>query len=322
MKSTETARVISAARERFLVSIPNAGEFVVSPSGHLRHHAQLWPATGDWVTVHDRVTIDDVLPRQTTISRKRAGSAFEEQVLAANVDLILIVTGLDHDYNPRRLERYLTLAAEARASPLVILNKIDLHDSVAHFVRDTARVCDSRLIALSARTGEGVEQLTGMLTPGLTAALIGSSGAGKSTLLNRLLGREHMRTGEVRQADQRGRHTTTHRELFMLPTGASVIDMPGLRELQLWADPESVGSAFSEIEAMAKDCRYRDCTHQSEPGCAVIASADPARLASYRKLNREVEHLQRQQDIHASLAEKRKWKAIHKSLRNTSKKGC
>lgn len=315
----ETARVVSAARERFLVSIPNAGDFIVSPSGHLRHRANPWPATGDWVTIRDRATIDSVQPRTTVISRKRAGTGFDEQVLAANADRILIVTGLDHDYNPRRLERYLALAVESRASPLVILNKIDLHDSAASFIAETAPLCDGKLIALSARTGEGVEDLARILTPGLTAALIGSSGAGKSTLLNRLLGREHMRTGEVRDSDQRGRHTTTHRELFLLPSGASIIDMPGLRELQLWADPESVGSAFSEIETLAKQCRYRDCSHQDEPGCAVINTVDPTRLASYRKLTREVAHLERQQDIHASLAEKRRWKAIHKAHRKSGK---
>jgi ribosome biogenesis GTPase len=319
VNTTETARVVSAARERFLVSIPNAVDCMVSPSGHLRHHANLWPATGDWVTIRDRATIEEVLPRTTAISRKRAGSGFDEQVLAANVDLILIVTGLDNDYNPRRLERYLTLSAESRASPLVILNKIDLHASTAHFVHDTAPLCDGNLIALSARTGEGLENLAERLTPGLTAALIGSSGAGKSTLLNGLLGRDHMRTGEVRLSDQRGRHTTTHRELFLLPGGASIIDMPGLRELQLWADPESVGSVFSEIEALAKQCRYRDCNHQDEPGCAVIGSVDPTRLASYRKLAREVAHLERQQNIHASLAEKRRWKAIHKAQRHNGK---
>lgn len=315
MKNLETARVVSAARERFLVSVAGA-EFYATPSGHLRHTANLWPATGDWVTLRDRAIIEAVLPRTTAISRKRAGTGFDEQVLAANVDRLLIVTGLDHDYNPRRLERYLTLAAESRAAPLVVLNKIDLHDSVATFVEETADLCGGSVVAVSARTGEGCDALASRFEPGTTAALIGSSGAGKSTLLNRLLGRDRMRTGEVRESDQRGRHTTTHRELLTLPNGAFVIDMPGLRELQLWADPESVGEAFAEIQDLARQCRYRDCQHQGEPGCAVMEGADSARLASYQKLHRELAHLERQQDIHASLAEKRKWKAIHKAMRH------
>ncbi|BDC50308.1 putative ribosome biogenesis GTPase RsgA [Bryobacterales bacterium F-183] len=317
--AVETARVVSAARERFLLSIPTAGEFYAALSGHLRHTATLWPATGDWVTVRDRATIEDVHPRRTAIVRKRAGTSFGEQVLAANVDTVLIVTGLDHDYNPRRLERYLVLAAESGAQPVVVLNKVDLHASVAAFVDETSRLCPD-VVPISARTGEGVDGLESRLTPGQTSALIGSSGAGKSTLLNRLLGRSHMRTGEVRESDHRGRHTTTHRELLTLPNGAFVIDMPGLRELQLWADPESVGEAFAEIEELAQQCRYRDCQHQGEPGCAVEGHVDSARLASYRKLQREVAHLERQQDLNASLLEKRKWKAIHKAHRNIDKR--
>ncbi len=328
--SLTPARVVTASREQFLLwTASESGgirEIQATVSGKLRRRSteSLWPATGDWVLLRDYAVIESVLPRRTCISRKDPGRAIDEQVLAANVDKLFLVTGLDHDYNPRRLERYLVLAAESGADPVIVLNKADLHGGNASgFVEQTRTLAGPTVpvLAISALERWGLETIPGLLAPGETGALIGSSGAGKSTLVNALLGDERQRTKEVREHDQRGRHTTTHRELLRMPGGWLLIDMPGLRELQLWIDPERIGEAFSEIEELAQNCRFRDCRHQGEPGCAVAAAGLPEdRLRSYAKLSREAEHLERQRDIHAAIEQKRQWKAIHKAVRNFDKR--
>lgn len=320
--SFEPARVASASREHFLVWTASSGERHATISGRFRYqNPDLRPVTGDWVLLRDQSVIEDVLPRRTRISRKDPGRGVDEQVLAANVDRLFIVSGLDHDFNPRRLERYLLLAVESGAEPVILLNKADLHDDVSPFVERTQAVAGCEILAVSAREGWGLAAIPSLLRSGETGALIGSSGAGKSTIVNALLGEERQRTHAVRESDQRGRHTTTHRELLHMPGDWLLIDMPGLRELQLWADPERVDDSFAEIAELASQCRFRDCRHQGEPGCAVAAAAlDEDRLRSYEKLQRELQHLNRERNIHAALDEEKRWKSIHKAMRNFDKR--
>jgi ribosome biogenesis GTPase len=316
----EPARVAVASREQFVVWTESAGECAAVLSGRFRHQSDIWPATGDWVALREHTVIEAVLPRRTKISRKEPGRGFDEQVLTANVDKLFIVTGLDHDYNPRRLERYLLLAAESGAEPVILLNKADLHADVSRFVNETQSLSPGTTVhAVSATEGWGMTAIAATLASGETGALIGSSGAGKSTIVNALLGEVRQKTTAVRESDQRGRHTTTHRELLAMPGGWLLIDMPGLRELQLWVDPERLGDAFAEVEELAQQCKFRDCRHQGEPGCA-LAGLDEDRVKSYNKLTRELEHFERQRDIHATIAQKKKWKVIHKAMRNVDKR--
>lgn len=272
------------------------------------------PATGDYVLVRpiDTATalIEEVLPRRTKISRRAAGNRNEEQVLAANVDLALVVCGLDGDFNPRRMERYLAIAREGGVQPVIVLNKADTCAGRDERLAETMRVSGGATVLLvSARTGEGCEAVSALLGAGVTAVMLGSSGAGKSTLLNRIIGSEMHAAGAVREDDSRGRHTTTHRELIPLPGGGALIDSPGLREIQLWASAESVGAVFEEITALAAQCRFADCSHTSEPGCAVRGQVEQDRLASFHKLQREAA---RHSDPRP---EKARWRAIHKAAR-------
>ena len=315
------ARVATVHRDQFLVWTA-AGEITATLSGHLRHLDAGPPCVGDWVTLREGGIITGVLPRRTTLSRKGPGRRTCEQILAANMDLLFIVSGLDRDYNPRRIERYLVLAHESGARPVILLNKADLRPNFAALVHETERHAPGIPVhALSALHPWGIEAIPRSLAPGQTAALIGSSGAGKSTLVNALLGQSRQRTTLVREQDSKGRHTTTHRELISMPGGWLLMDLPGLRELQLWADPENIDDAFAEIAALAERCRFRDCTHQSEPGCAVIAAElEPARLASYRKLQREVRHLELQTDVHRAREERKKWNAIERDIRSHPKR--
>ncbi len=321
-------RVCRAARGRCSL-LTAQGEVGVSVRGRLqsgRDHQETAPAVGDWVAFSPlEGRVEAVLPRRTKLSRKAAGTATQEQVLGTNVDVLWLVSGLDHDFNPRRLERYLALARESGARPVLVLNKSDLCPDPSEVVRKVRPLAAGAPVMLvSALAGFGVDDLASNLRPGETAALIGSSGAGKSTLLNRLLGFESQRVREVRTHDSRGRHTTTHRELILMPQGWLLMDMPGLREIQLWADPEAVSEAFPEIALLAASCRFRDCRHQGEPGCAVAAAVEAgelerARLHNYDKLQRELAHLDRKQDQQAALEQKREWKRIHKMYRKTLK---
>lgn len=324
MSEQQRARVAFASRDHFLVWFPDGSERHVTVSGRLRYENTIWPATGDWVQLRDGgLVIDSIEPRRTVLSRKEPGRALEEQVLATNIDRLFIVTGLDHDYNPRRLERYLILAAESSAEAVVLLNKIDLHDDISTFVAETRALTESLVLPLSARMNWGLDAIANIMQAGETAALIGSSGAGKSTLVNGLLGQERQRTFAVRPGDQRGRHTTTQREMIRMPGDWTLIDMPGLRELQLWADPETMGDAFAEIAELAEQCRFRDCRHEAgTPGCAVLAAnLEAGRLQGFAKLTRELDYVERQRDLHAKQAEKKRWKSIHKSMRNFQKGG-
>jgi ribosome biogenesis GTPase len=265
--------------------------------------------------------IEAVLPRRTMFSRRAAGRREDEQPLAANIDLVFVVCGLDGDFNVRRIERYLALAAESGTQAVIVLNKRDLCADLA------ARVSDARAVAAGAPvltastvTPEGIEELRGCLAPGRTVALLGSSGVGKSSIVNALTGEQRLRTSPVREQDSRGRHTTTHRELIPLAEGGALIDTPGMREIQLWAGVESVDRAFDDISALAAGCRYRDCSHTAEDGCAVRRALDDgaldgARLAGYHKLRAEAQWHESQADPLAALERKRKWKIIHKAAR-------
>ena len=256
------------------------------------------PAVGDWLALEPVPNVDDeallraVLPRAGTFTRNRISDG-RLQIIAANIDVAFIVVGLDHDLNVRRIERYLVLARDGGVEPVVVLNKADLVPDLAGATRDVEAVANgARVLAISARDGEGLDQLRSVLAPGMTACLLGSSGVGKSTITNALLGSERQVVRALRQDDSRGRHTTIHREVFMLDGGALLIDTPGLRTVGVKGDAEAVTASFDDIETLAQRCRFSDCTHTSEPGCAVIAalddgSLDADRLASLRKLEAE-----------------------------------
>jgi ribosome biogenesis GTPase / thiamine phosphate phosphatase len=311
------ARIAAQYRGEYVVWSTN-GELRAELSGRLYHDAEVGgplPAVGDWTAARPRsgeprATIESVLPRRTAISRKQAFKESLEQVLAANVDIVLLLNGLDADFSMRRLERYLTTAWESGAQPVVVLTKSDLHADVTDLLLDVERVAIGvPVVAVSNVTGEGVDDVREQLGPGRTGVLLGSSGVGKSSLLNRLAGAELMLTAHL-AADGTGRHTTTHRELVPLPHGALVIDTPGLRELQLWEG--DLGTSFADIEELAADCRFNDCTHTHEPACAVLAAVDDGRLEldrlrSWRKLQRELLAIAARKDRRLRTQLKRRW---------------
>jgi ribosome biogenesis GTPase len=306
-----------------------AGEFegAAEVSGRFRHDARGaadFPAIGDWigcVESGDRAIIHVCLDRKSTVSRAAAGRAVDEQVLAANVDTIFLVTALDADLSARRLERYLTMVWDAGAVPVVVLNKADLDDDPAaacEVIRRRLPLVD--VLAISALHENGLDGLNPYLRPAHTVALLGSSGVGKSTIVNRLLGRNLQPVAAIRESDGTGRHTTTSRQLFELPGGALLVDTPGMRELQLWADDSAVAAAFDDIASFALACRFADCAHAGEPGCAVLEAIDrgqldPDRLANYRRLVRETAFEERKRDKAAAAETKRRWKQIHKAQR-------
>jgi ribosome biogenesis GTPase len=293
------ARVAVSQRDRYRLYAED-GELDAEPAGVLWHRAEQaagMPVVGDWVAArvleNTQAIVEAVLPRATFFSRRAAGKREDQQAIAANIDRVFLVCGLDGDFNIRRLERYLTLAAGSGAEPVIVLNKADLCADLSVCIEAAAAVATgAALVVASAKDAGGLDALRQFAGAGLTIALLGSSGVGKSTIINMLVGEEHFRTQEVRERDQRGQHTTTHRELVVLPGGGALIDTPGMRELQLWAGQESVEAAFNEIAALAERCRFRDCTHTKETGCAVIAavadgSLAAARFESYHKLKRE-----------------------------------
>ena len=330
--SLQPGRVLSEHRGGYVVATEH-GEIEAGVSGRYRHEAasaEEFPAVGDWVALErpdggESGVIQALFPRKTRFLRQARGDIPGAQVVAANVDVVLLVNGLDHDFNLRRLERYLTLAWSSGAEPVIVLNKADLCDDVAGRMADVASVAPGVPVrALSALDGTGLDSLTPLLEAGKTIALIGSSGVGKSTIVNALLGWERQPIGAVREDDQRGRHTTTMRELVVTPSGALLLDSPGMRSVGMWDIDEGLADAFSDVAAFASQCRFSDCTHGPEPDCAVqaaIASGrlPQARLESQQKLEREWGHMARRVDHAARELERRRWKGIHKSVRNHMK---
>lgn len=327
------ARVVSQQRSLWRIAGEFSGghlaEVWAGASGKLREAAEAdgdWPAVGDWVAAElcvgeQRCRVHAVLPRRSQFVRKVPGKRLEQQVLAANVDTVFLVAALDGDFNLRRLERYLAQCWESGANPLIVLNKQDQCVDVAACAAEVGSIARGvPVLPMSAQTGSGVDALRAFLALGQTVVLLGSSGVGKSTLVNHLLGRQAQATQAVRESDSRGRHTTTSRELLRLPGGALVIDTPGLRELQLWEANEGVTEAFADIEELAAECRFRDCRHETEPGCAVqaalaVGTIEASRLENRRKLQREQEFLRRKVDPQARHEAEERIKVVMRGVR-------
>lgn len=322
------ARVVAVHRDASIVR-DGAGDRPVAVSGTFRFEALAvsdFPTVGDWVALDDGGLIAAVLPRRSVFKRmaadgtRRGAGLDDEQIMASNVDVALLVAGLDNDFNLRRIERYLAVAWSSGITPVVVLNKSDLAEDVdGRMVAVEAIAPGVATVAVSAWTGAGLDELRGHLRSGTTAAILGSSGVGKSTLVNALLGEDRQRTAEVRESDSRGRHTTTHRELFELPGGALLVDTPGIRALEVLGAEEGVETAFDDVADIAADCRFSNCRHDREPGCAVrLALAagrlSEDRLASHRKLERELARTVRQADPRARAEHRRTWRIIQKSV--------
>ena len=322
------ARVIAEGRGMWRV----AGDFPECPAeaaGKLRLAAEQgadWPAVGDWVSAElqdagGAAIVREVLPRRSQFVRKMAGKKIAGQVIAANVNTVLLVSALDGDFNPRRVERYLAQCWESGAKPVIVLNKADACGEVREKLQEMESVSRGvPLCVLSARTGQGFDDLGKHLASGETVVLLGSSGVGKSTIVNRLLGRAVQEAREVRERDSRGRHTTSARQIFSLPGGALVMDTPGLREVQLWDAEEGIAAAFADLDALAQGCRFTNCRHSAEPGCEVLAAiragaVDRERLENWRKLRREMAFLERKIDPEARQAEKQRTKQLMRRVR-------
>lgn len=312
-----------------------AGEKLAEIAGRLKHEAASrseLPAVGDWVVIslheNNRATIHAVLPRRSRFLRKTAGSRTEAQVVGANIDTVFLMTSLNQDFNPPRIERYLITLAESGCVPVVILSKADLCLNEAEASRHQDEIQqlapDIQVHAISVVSGEGLHQLQQYFSSGQTVALVGSSGVGKSTLINHLIGHEIQSVREIRAHDDEGQHTTRHRQLFLLPQGGLILDTPGMRELQLWDGESGVQKTFEDIAALAAHCRFSDCQHQTEPDCAIRAAiADgqlaPERLGNYFKLQSELRHLAERQDDLLRRTEKHKWKKLSRMAKDRAK---
>jgi ribosome biogenesis GTPase / thiamine phosphate phosphatase len=321
-------RVVAEHRDRYQVRTAG-GEVAARIAGRLRHqaaHRGDLPVVGDWALVDapdpaGTAVIRALLPRRSRLSRKVAGERAEEQVLAANIDTVWIAAGLDTRLSLRRIERYLALAWESGALPVVLLTKCDLASDVTGSVAEVESIAFGvPVVPLSNVTGEGLDRLQPFLRAGSTIALLGPSGVGKSTLINRLAGEDLLRVGDVRAADGKGRHTTTHRQLIRLAGGGMIVDTPGMRELQLWDSDAGIQDTFGDIEDLAAHCRFRDCRHENEPGCAVLAAVaggflDAGRLESFHKLEREQAYLDRRKDPRGDDEAARLMRTAMKTLR-------
>lgn len=326
-------RVYLENRRSFWLYTEN-GEIKADVSGRMIYHADSradFPAVGDWVvyrfgTDKTKATIHAILPRKSKFSRKVPGSAIAEQIVAANIDTVMLVAGLDNDFNLRRIERYLVMVAASGANPVIVLNKADLCDDLATRVEKVEKIAPNvPIVPVSAKRDEHLEQLGKYLKTGETVALLGSSGVGKSTITNQLLGGERQKTGEVRRGDDRGQHTTTKRELIALPGGGLIIDTPGMRELQLWVSEEGLESGFEDIENLIAQCFYSNCEHRDTRGCAVEAaladgSLERERWENRNKLQKELHFISEKKDRSAALAKNKKIKKITKQFNKSFKK--
>jgi ribosome biogenesis GTPase / thiamine phosphate phosphatase len=305
------------------------GEYLAEVAGKIHYAAEArddYPAVGDWVAIaprprEGRARIECILPRRTKLARKVAGRASEEQIIACNLDTVFVVSSLNRDFNLRRIERYLALVWDSGARPVILLNKADLCEEAESCAMQVETVgLGTPVHLLCALAGTGVESIVPYLPAGATGAFVGSSGVGKSTIINRLLGKDALFTQPVRDSDDRGKHTTTSRQMILLPKGGIVVDTPGMRELQLLDNEHGVAQAFEDIETLARACKFGDCRHRGEPGCAVLdaivdGSLLPERLQSFRKLGAEMAYLERKYDPQLARETKEKWKKIHKAMR-------
>ncbi|MFJ7941150.1 ribosome small subunit-dependent GTPase A [Peribacillus sp. NPDC096622] len=304
--------------------ITENGELLGEVSGKYIHNTterSQFPAVGDWVIISERLdekkaTIHKILPRFSKFSRKSAGEVTEEQIVATNIDTVFLVMGLNNDFNLRRIERYLITAWDSGANPVIVLSKCDLCKDVATKITEVEAVALGVSVhAISATNNIGMDSLNQYLSKGQTVALLGSSGAGKSTICNKLLGHNKQQVKEVREGDDKGKHTTTHRELIQIPNGGILIDTPGMRELQLWEVDNSMSQSFSDIEEMSKKCLFKNCKHENEPSCKVKLAIeegflDKDRYNNYIKFQKELAYLERKNNKRSQLAEKEKWKNI------------
>ena len=320
------ARVVAEDRGLYQL-LGAAGERRASVSGRFRFDAgadaEAFPAVGDWVVIDAEpfgdAVIQAILPRSSALIRQAAGRRTEAQVVGANLDIVFVVASLNGDLNLRRLERYVAVAWDSGAEPIVLLSKADLADDPAGTLAEVEAIAaGASVLVISSFDGRGIDAVRARIEPGRTAAFVGSSGVGKSTLLNRLAGEERAATNAVRAGDDRGRHTTVRRQIHLLPEGGLVLDTPGMRELALW-DGDGIESSFADIDELAQGCRFSDCAHAAEPGCAVRAAIEdgnlaPERLGSRLKLQGEARHHARKVDALARDQERRRWKAISRSV--------
>jgi ribosome biogenesis GTPase len=327
-KNLIPARVIFCSRGVYRLAT-ETGDLWAEIAGALRHQAadaEGFPVCGDWVLADtpmelDRTVIRVVLARKTLFSRQQAGTAPGQQNLAANVDIAGLVSGLDADFNLRRIERYLAITWESDARPVIVLNKADLCTDLPDYLEAARSLAPSvSVLAVSAETGSGMEDLLAVVGGGQTLALLGSSGVGKSSIVNRLLGRSVQEVHEIDMDTGRGMHTTVSRQLFLLPSGGLIMDTPGMREIQAWSTDSSLDLVFDDISALAERCRYRNCTHQSEPGCEVLDAVargelDEARLSNYFKLSKEARYIELKNGHSSSWVERERWKRVAKAGR-------
>lgn len=309
------------------------GEVTADKSGKLFYDydsKESLPAVGDWVVIkhipnEPKAQIDAVLGRRTKFSRKTAGAVTEEQIVAANIDILFVMNSLDQDLNPRRIERYLTLAWDSGIQPVIVLNKLDLCENLDKFMIEVNEISFGTPVhVVSALNKTHIEELLPYFDGFKTIAVVGSSGVGKSTLINDLCDGTKMKVNNIGKYKDKGKHTTSHRELIVVPTGGLIIDTPGMREIQLWEGGEGLAETFEDIESLALNCRFTDCKHESEPGCAVKAAiksgeVEVSRFKSYRKLLNEIKYFENKQNIRAQLNEKRRWKKLTETGRAKGK---